>query len=59
MRPLVALAASADPDRPLVEYYRRHEEIELRVPVPPESRAETALTGPPDSGTHKDGTDHL
>jgi hypothetical protein len=29
--------APADPDRPLVEYYRRHEQIELWVPVPPGS----------------------
>lgn len=34
MQALVALAAPADPDRPLVEYYRRHDEIELWVPVP-------------------------
>ena len=37
MQPLVALAAPADPHCPLVEYYRRHDEIELWVPVPPES----------------------
>jgi hypothetical protein len=37
MRALAALAAPADPDRPLIEYYRRHDEIELWVPVPPES----------------------
>jgi hypothetical protein len=36
MRALTALAAPADPDRPLVEYYRRHDEIELWVPVPAE-----------------------
>jgi hypothetical protein len=36
MQALAALAAPADPDRPLVEYYRRHDEIELWVPVPPE-----------------------
>jgi hypothetical protein len=36
MQALAALAAPADPGRPLVEYYRRHEEIELWVPVPPE-----------------------
>lgn len=35
MQALRALAAPADPDRPLVEYYRRHDEIELWVPVPP------------------------
>lgn len=35
MQGLVALAAPAAPDRPLVEYYRRHDEIELWVPVPP------------------------
>lgn len=35
MQALAALAAPADPDRPLVEYYRRHDEIELWVPVPP------------------------
>lgn len=34
MQALATLAAPADPDRPLVEYYRRHDEIELRVPVP-------------------------
>lgn len=33
MQALAALAAPADPDRPLVEYYRRHDEIELWVPV--------------------------
>ncbi len=37
MRALAALAAPADPDRPLIEYYRRHDEIELWVPVPPAS----------------------
>jgi hypothetical protein len=36
MRALTALAAPVDPDRPLVEYYRRHDEIELWVPVPPQ-----------------------
>jgi hypothetical protein len=36
MQALAALAAPADPGRPLVEYYRRHDEIELWVPVPPE-----------------------
>ena len=36
MQALAALAAPADPDRPLVEYYRRHDEIELWVPVPKE-----------------------
>jgi hypothetical protein len=35
MRALAALAAPADPDRPLVEFYRRHDEIELWVPVAP------------------------
>ncbi|MGH3191704.1 MAG: hypothetical protein ACRDPY_29750 [Streptosporangiaceae bacterium] len=34
MQALVSLAAPADPDRPLVEYYRRHDEIELWVPIP-------------------------
>jgi hypothetical protein len=34
MRALAALAAPVDLDRPLVEYYRRHDEIELWVPVP-------------------------
>lgn len=33
MQALAALAAPADPDRPLIEYYRRHDEIELWVPV--------------------------
>jgi len=37
MQALTALAAPADPDRPLVEYYRRHDEIELWVPVPAQS----------------------
>jgi len=37
MQALATLATPADPDRPLVEYYRRHNEIELWVPVPPES----------------------
>jgi predicted transcriptional regulator YdeE len=37
MQALVALAEPADPDRPLVEYYRRHNEIELWVPVPAQS----------------------
>ena len=35
MQALTALAAPVDPDRPLVEYYRRHDEIELWVPVLP------------------------
>jgi hypothetical protein len=35
MQALTALAAPADPDRPLVEYYSRHREIELWVPVFP------------------------
>ena len=35
MQALTALAAPVDPDRPLVEYYRRHEEIELWVPILP------------------------
>ena len=39
MEALVALAAPADPDRPLVEYYRRHDEIELWVPVAPSPRS--------------------
>jgi hypothetical protein len=34
MQALVRLAIPADPTRPLVEYYRRHDEIELWVPVP-------------------------
>jgi hypothetical protein len=34
MQALEALAAPADPGRPLIEYYRRHDEIELWVPVP-------------------------
>jgi hypothetical protein len=33
MQALTALAAPADPGRPLVEYYRRHDQIELWVPV--------------------------
>jgi len=37
MQTLEALAAPADPGRPLVEYYRRHDEIELWVPVPAQS----------------------
>ncbi|HEY7048493.1 MAG TPA: GyrI-like domain-containing protein [Jatrophihabitantaceae bacterium] len=28
-------AANVDPDRPLVEFYRRHDEIELWVPIRP------------------------
>lgn len=36
MQALTALAVPADPGRPLVEYYRRHDEIELWAPVPPE-----------------------
>ena len=36
MQALTALAAPADPGRPLIEYYKRHDEIELWVPVPPE-----------------------
>ncbi len=35
MRELTALANPADANRPLVEYYHRHNEIELWVPVPP------------------------
>ncbi len=34
MQALQELAAPADPARPLVEYYRRHDMIELWVPVP-------------------------
>ena len=34
MQALTRLALPADHDRPLVEYYRRHDEIELWVPVP-------------------------
>ena len=34
MQALEELAAPADPARPLVEYYRRHDMIELWVPVP-------------------------
>jgi hypothetical protein len=34
MQALTRLALPADPGRPLVEYYRRHDEIELWVPVP-------------------------
>ena len=37
MQALRALAVPADPARPLIEYYRRHDEIELWVPVPAES----------------------
>ena len=37
MQTLEALAAPADPGRPLIEYYRRHDEIELWVPVPAHS----------------------
>ena len=33
MQALEALAAPADPGRPLIEYYRRHDEVELWVPV--------------------------
>jgi hypothetical protein len=33
MQELEALAAPADPARPLIEYYRRHDVIELWVPV--------------------------
>ena len=33
MQALEALAVPADPGRPLIEYYRRHDEIELWVPV--------------------------
>lgn len=36
MQALVTLAQSADASRPLVEHYRRHDEIELWVPVPSE-----------------------
>jgi len=39
MQALTALAVPADPGRPLVEYYRRHDEIELWVPVPPKPRS--------------------
>jgi hypothetical protein len=34
MQALEALAVPADPGRPLIEYPRRHDEIELWVPVP-------------------------
>ena len=34
MQALEALAVPADPGRPLIEYYRRHDEIELWAPVP-------------------------
>jgi hypothetical protein len=37
MQALNALAAPADPSRPLIEYYRRHDMIELWVPVPAQS----------------------
>jgi hypothetical protein len=37
MQALKALAVCADPGRPLIEYYRRHNEIELWVPVPAQS----------------------
>jgi hypothetical protein len=37
MQALAAVAAPADHDRPLVEYYRRHDEIELWVPLPAQS----------------------
>jgi len=37
MQALEALAAPADPGRPLIEYYRRQDEIELWVPVPAQS----------------------
>jgi hypothetical protein len=33
MQALEALAVRADPGRPLIEYYRRHDEIELWVPL--------------------------
>jgi hypothetical protein len=33
MQALAAVAAPADRGRPLVEYYRRHDQIELWVPV--------------------------
>ena len=33
MQALEALAVPTDPGRPLIEYYRRHDEIELWVPV--------------------------
>jgi hypothetical protein len=33
MQALTRLAIPADPARPLVEYYRRHDQIELWVPV--------------------------
>jgi hypothetical protein len=36
MQALRMLAVPADPGRPLVEYYKRHDEIELWVPVPSE-----------------------
>lgn len=34
MQALEALAAPADPARPLIEYYRRHDVVELWVPIP-------------------------
>ena len=34
MQALETLAVPADPGRPLIEYYRRHDEIELWVPGP-------------------------
>jgi hypothetical protein len=42
MQALEALASSADPARPRIEYYRRHDVIELWVPVAAQSRR-----GPP------------
>ncbi len=32
----LAALATVNPDRPLVEYYRRHDQIELWIPVPAE-----------------------
>jgi hypothetical protein len=37
MQALEALAVPPDPGCPLIEYYRRHDEIELWVPVPAQS----------------------
>jgi hypothetical protein len=47
MQALEALALPADRDRPLIEYYRRHDEIELWVPVParPDEAGEPIRSG--------------
>jgi hypothetical protein len=54
MQALEALAVPADPGRPLIEYYRRHDEIELWVPVreDPRSRSRLGRAGP---GHHAPG----